>query len=147
MSLRVRRSSPVWRFPAAGFAAAAAAAVAPGSPVGPGSWPARGPFGALTWTAWVVSTGLAATLLLLAAALAVRRGRGARGVVLGRAVPAALAFGLLALAAFTAAARVDAIERSPAAALAVALAGLAAMRAVVARLAPGRPDRGADVAE
>ena len=134
MSRRVRRSSRVWWFPAAGFAAAALAATR-GSPVSPGAWPARGPFGAFTWTAWFVSTGLAAALLLLSAAERLRRGDGARGVVTGQAVPAALTFGLLALAAFTAAARVDQIERSTLAALAVAMAGLAALRAVAARLA------------
>jgi hypothetical protein len=137
MSRRVRRGKgvEVWRFPALGFTAAAAAAAVPGSPVGPEGWPVRGAFGVFTWAAWFASAGLAVTLLLLAAALAARRGRAARGVVLGRVLPAALTFGLLAVAAFAAAARADRIERSPAVALAVAVAGLVALRAVAARIA------------
>jgi hypothetical protein len=49
-----------------------------------------------------------------------------------------LAFGLLALAAYTAAARADRIARNPAVALAVALAVLAALRVVTSRFTPPR---------
>lgn len=141
MSSRVVRWNQVWRFPAAGFAAAMVAAVWPGSPWGPAGWPARGPFGAFTWTSWFVSAGLAATLGLLAVALAARGGR------TGRAVSAALAFALIAGSAYLAAARVDEIRRNPAAALVVALAGLIVMRAVASRIVLVETGPGADVAD
>jgi hypothetical protein len=96
----------------------------------------RGPFGAFTWSAWFVSGGLGVTLLFLAVALGLRRRRAAGVVVLGRVVPAALAFGLVAVASYAAAARADRIAQHPAVALAVALAGLVALRAAVARLRP-----------
>jgi len=133
-----RRADKVWRFPASGFAAAALAASWPGSPLGPGRWPAHGAFGAFTWVAWFVAAGVATTLLALAVALARGRGRGkgrAR-VAPGRVASAALAFGLLAVSAFTAAARADRIERRPLAALALAVAGLVGLRAVAAQLKP-----------
>lgn len=140
-------SSTVWRFPATGFAATAAVVAAPGSPLGPAGWPVRGPFGAFTWGAWFVSAGLAATLFLLAAGTAARHGRAARGLVTGRALPAALAYGLLALASFTAASQAEQIRRTPAAALAAALTALVLFRAAAARFAPAAAGPGADVAE
>jgi hypothetical protein len=138
---RTSRAATVWRFPAAGFAAAAAVATFPSSPLGPGQWPVSGSFGAFTWTAWFIATGLSFTLLLLAAAIGLeRRGRGA-----GRVALAALAFGLLALGTFAAAARADRIRQNPLLALAVTVAALVALRIVAARLAPG--DSGSDIAE
>ncbi len=143
MSLRGGGSGLAWKFLAAGFSATALAAAAPGSPVGPAEWPARGPFGAFTWVAWFVSAALAATLLLLTPALPARR----RSTVLGRAVPTALMFALLALVAFTAAASADQIMRSPAASLLLAISAFVVLRAVAARLDSVRSgrDRGADV--
>ena len=132
---RGSRGRDLWGFPAAGLAAAGLIAATPGSPLGPERWPLKGPFGAFTWLACFLSIGLGVTLLLVAIGLGFRRGRGA---VLGRTVPAALAFGLLALAAYAAAARADRIARNPAVALAVALAVLAALRVVTSRFTPPR---------
>jgi hypothetical protein len=134
-----RRTGVVWRFPATGFAAATVLGVAPGSPLSAGDWPLRGPFGAFTWSACFVTTGLGLTLLLLAAALEL--GRRARPALARRAAAAAGAFGLLALAAFTAASQADRIERDPLPSLAVAVAALAGMQAFAARLT-ARPGGG-----
>lgn len=125
-------------FPAAALAVVGLAASAPGSPLGPAHWPAQGPFGVFTWSAWFASAVLATTLLLASAALAVRRGRRARAVVLGRILPAALAFSLLGGASYAAAAWADRIAQRPAAALAVAAALLIAFRAFGSR--PRDPD-------
>ncbi len=130
------RPGPVWRFPASGFAATAVLAVAPGSPMRPGDWPSQGPFGAYTWVAWYVSTSLALTLLLIAFAASLHRGRLLRGLGIGRTILASGTFGVLGLAAFTAAARADQIQRSPLASLAIALVGLVLLRLIAARIDP-----------
>src|SRR5437588_12831618 len=104
-TMKGRRTWAVWGYPAAGFAAAGLAAAVPGSPLGPGGWPLRGPFGAFTWSAWFVSTALGVTLAFLAAGLALRRGRAARGALAGRVAPAGGACGGRAAPAHPAAAR------------------------------------------
>ena len=145
------RSQTVWVFPASGFAASAVLAAVPGLPFSPGVWPARGPFGAFTWASWFVSVGLALTLLLLAAALGLRRGRAGdrfgpepetpASAPVGRVLLASAGFAMLGLAAFAAAARADRIERDPLPALAVALVVLVVLRAVATRLRGGDPAR------
>ena len=142
MDRRVGRPSPVWWFPASGFAATAVLAVAPGSPMRPGDWPSQGPFGAYTWVAWYVSTSLALTLLLIAFAASLHRGRLLRGLGIGRTILASGTFGVLGLAAFTAAARADQIQRSPVGALLIALVGLLLLRSIAARIltTPGAAD-------
>jgi hypothetical protein len=100
----------------------------PGSPVGPGRWPLRGPFGAFTWGAWVVCSGLAVALLVLGVSLAAR-GRGARAAAAaGRVCRGSAGFALLAASAYGAAARADLVESHPVAALALAVAALVALR-------------------
>jgi hypothetical protein len=127
MSRDVIQAGTVWRFPASGFAAAMLLAVVPGSPLAVSDWPLRGPFGAFTWIACFVSTGLCLTLVLLAMSPA-------RGVGGSRVVMAGLAFGLLALGSYAAAARADRIVQSPLAALTLVLAGLFVLRAVAVRV-------------
>jgi hypothetical protein len=124
----------VWIFPALGFAVVGLTALPPGSPVNPNGWGVRGPFGAFTWTAWFVSSGLGVTLLLLAVAARARCGADAGARVWARIAPSALAFGLLALASYAAAATADRIERNPVFALMLALAGVIAVRALAARV-------------
>ena len=97
MSPGDQRSSPVWWFPAAGYGVAAMAAL---RSLSPEAWPARGVFGAFTWTAWFMTSGVMLTLLLLSASTAA-----GRVCVRGRALVAALAFGVLALASYTVARR------------------------------------------
>jgi hypothetical protein len=140
MARRKVQAGTAWQFPAAGFALATLMAVAPGSPLAVEQWPVRGPFGAFTWLACASSTALGLTLLLLAPATRRHRGNA------GRIAMAAAAFGLLALGAYTAAARADRIERNPLVALAIAVAGLVLLRIVAGRLteqrtpAPGQAD-------
>lgn len=117
-------------FPLAGFAATAVAAFVPDGPLAPGRWPLTGPFGAFTWTACFMASGLSLTLGLLAVVETLRGGPARHRLVLGRMVPSALGFALIASAAYTAAARADRIERSPALALVVAVVALVALRAV-----------------
>ncbi len=104
----------VWVVPVLAFAAVGLAAFPVGSPVSPASWGTRGPFGAFTWTAWFVSSGLAMTLLLLAFAAFARRGTKAGGASGARLAPSALAFGLLALLSYVAAASAEWVQRNPA---------------------------------
>ncbi len=129
----------VWKIPAIAFAGVTASVIVPGSPWGPERWPTAGLFGAFTWTAWFVSTGLAITLLFLAARLTARPGSETTLDRIGRAVRAALSFGLLAASAYLAAASAEAIQRNPAAALGVALAGMLGLRGFAARLQPVAP--------
>jgi hypothetical protein len=107
-------------------------AVAPGPPFSLERWPLSGPFGAFTWGSWVASTGLAFSMLLLAAVLGFRRSR-AEGV--GRSLTAALGFGLVAVASFLAADQADLIERSPVLALVAALALVGLLRLLMTRVA------------
>lgn len=145
-----------WAYPAVGFGAALALTSMPGLPFAAVHWPARGPFGAFTWAAWFVSTGLAVTLGLLGAELhgpsaagrarvRVRRGGPARA---GRVLAAAAGFALLAGLAYAAASRVELIQRHPLGALALAVLALAAMRGLAffatrpGPAAPGPPAAG-----
>jgi hypothetical protein len=129
-----RTRDRLWLIPVAGWTLALVLAVAPGPPFSLDRWPLSGPFGAFTWGSWVASTGLAFSMLLLAAVLWFRRGRGQTEGV-GRLLTAALAFGLVALASFVAADRAEVIERSPVLALVVALALAALLRMLMARVA------------
>ena len=123
----------IWAYPAAGFAAALGLTCMPWLPFAAGRWPAAGPFGVFTWAAWFVSTALAVTLTLLGGAIRVRRSLRSRAGLgparWARRVPlAAAGFALLAVLAYSAAARVELIERHPLAALGLAAAALAALR-------------------
>lgn len=137
-----------WGFPAAALAVVGLAASATGSPVGPARWPARGPFGVFTWSAWFASAVLGVSLLLVATAISLRRGRSAAigSGSRSRVWLTALSFGLLAGASYAAAAWTDAMVRRPAATLTIALAAWLALRALAARSAsPPGDDSGVDV--
>ena len=105
---------PVWGFPAAGLGTAVVFTMIPGHVGSLDQWPAGGPFGAFTWGAFVVSLGLALTLIFLALELGRRSWIGAeRSVRLGRVLAASGLFAMMAVLAFAAAARIDFLETHP----------------------------------
>lgn len=122
MARRVAGGWRTWACLVFGLGAAIGLACVPGLPFGPGRWPAGGPFGGFTWGAWLVSTGLALTLGALGAA--------PRQPV-SRVRAGAAGFGLLAVLAYLAAARVDLIERYPVVALGLAALALMTLRRLV----------------